>query len=56
MLLLISTGEVSGDLQGSFLVKALFEEARRRSIPLQICALGGNRMKEQGAELIANTA
>ena len=56
MRLLISTGEVSGDLQGSFLVKALKEEASKRSMPLQIFALGGSRMKNAGADMIANTA
>ncbi len=56
MRLLISTGEVSGDLQGSFLVKALFNESKRRGIQLEIIALGGPLMKEAGAELIANTA
>ncbi len=56
MRLIISTGEVSGDLQGSFLVSALFKESEKRSIPLEIFALGGIRMKEAGAELIANTS
>ncbi len=56
MRLLISTGEVSGDLQGSFLVKALKEEALNRSIELEIIALGGCRMKSAGAELIADTS
>ncbi len=56
MRLLISTGEVSGDLQGSLLVRALFEEAKKRSISLDILALGGPLMKEAGAELIINTA
>ncbi len=56
MRLLISTGEVSGDLQGSFLVKSLFEEAKRRSIHLEIYALGGDRMRKAGAKLIANTS
>jgi len=54
--LLVSTGEVSGDLQGSLLIKALFQEARRRQIPLEVVALGGRRMQEAGAELIADTA
>ena len=53
--LLVSTGEVSGDLQGSLLVKALYEEARRRQLPLEIVALGGERMQRAGAELLANT-
>ncbi len=56
MQLIISTGEVSGDLQGSLLVKALFKESERRSIPLQINALGGSRMKAEGAELVADTS
>ncbi|KGG14340.1 Lipid-A-disaccharide synthase [Prochlorococcus sp. SS52] len=54
--MLISTGEVSGDLQGSFLVKALIKESKRRSIPLKIIALGGSRMQDAGAELITNTS
>ena len=55
MRLLISTGEVSGDLQGSFLVKALLDESKRRDIQLEIVALGGPLMKAAGAELIADT-
>jgi lipid-A-disaccharide synthase len=54
--LLISTGEVSGDLQGSLLVEALLAEARRRAIPLEITALGGPRMQRAGAHLLADTA
>ena len=53
--LLVSTGEVSGDLQGSLLVKALHEEARRRQLDLEIVALGGERMERAGAALLANT-
>ncbi len=55
MRLLISTGEVSGDLQGSFLIKALRREAVRRSLPLELVAIGGPRMAAAGAELIADT-
>lgn len=54
--LLISTGEVSGDLQGGLLVAALYEEARRRELPLEVVALGGPRMQAAGAQLLANTA
>ncbi len=54
--LLISTGEVSGDLQGSLLVAALYREAKRRSLPLEMIALGGARMKAAGVDLIADTA
>ncbi len=56
MKLLISTGEVSGDLQGSLLIKALKDNAKKRKIKLEIIALGGERMKEAGAELISNTS
>ena len=55
MRLLISTGEVSGDLQGSFLINALQSEAARRSCPLELIAIGGPRMQAAGAELIADT-
>jgi lipid-A-disaccharide synthase len=54
--LLVSTGEVSGDLQGSLLIRALHEEARRRELPLQVVALGGERMRQAGAELLADTS
>ena len=56
MKLLISTGEVSGDLQGSLLIDALKTNANKRKIELDIIALGGERMKEAGAELISNTS
>ena len=54
--LLISTGEVSGDLQGGLLVTALRREAERRGMQLEIVALGGERMERAGARLLANTA
>jgi len=56
MKLLISTGEVSGDLQGSLLIKALIDNAEKRKIKLEIIALGGERMKDAGAKLISNTS
>ncbi len=56
MKLLISTGEVSGDLQGSLLIKALKTNAEERKIELEIIALGGERMREAGAQLISNTS
>ena len=56
MKLLISTGEVSGDLQGSLLIKALKTNAEKRKIELDIIALGGERMREAGAQLISNTS
>jgi lipid-A-disaccharide synthase len=54
--LLVSTGEVSGDLQGSLLIRALHDEARRRELPLEVVALGGERMRQAGAELLADTS
>ncbi len=51
----ISTGEVSGDLQGALLVKALFQRADALGFELEITALGGHRMKAAGAKLFANT-
>ena len=56
MKLLISTGEVSGDLQGSLLIKALKDNAEKRKIKLEIIALGGERMREAGAKLLSNTS
>ena len=56
MKLLISTGEVSGDLQGSLLIKALKINSEKRKIELDIIALGGERMREAGAQLISNTS
>ena len=56
MKIFISTGEVSGDLQGSMLVESLFKAAAERQIDLSIAGLGGDRMKQAGAEILANTA
>ena len=56
MKLLISTGEVSGDLQGSLLINSLKINAEKRKIKLDIIALGGERMRAAGAELISNTS
>ena len=53
---LISTGEVSGDLQGSLLVSALHRQAALRGLPIEVLALGGSRMQAAGAELLADTA
>jgi len=53
--LLVSTGEVSGDLQGALLIRALREEAARRDLELEVVALGGERMRQAGATLLADT-
>lgn len=55
MRIFISTGEVSGDLQGSILVTALLKQAAAKGINLEITALGGDLMEQAGAELIGNT-
>jgi lipid-A-disaccharide synthase len=52
----ISTGEVSGDLQGALLVEALYRQSRDLGWQLEIVALGGDRMAAAGATLLANTA
>ena len=51
----ISTGEVSGDLHGSLLSKALLDEAEKKSIDLEICGLGGERMKKEGVKILQDT-
>jgi len=53
--ILISTGEVSGDLQGATLVAALHRQAAARGWTLDIVALGGERMAQAGATLWGNT-
>jgi lipid-A-disaccharide synthase len=56
MKIFISTGEVSGDLQGSMLIKSLYQAAAKRQIDLEIAGLGGDRMKEAGVKILADTA
>jgi lipid-A-disaccharide synthase len=51
----ISTGEVSGDLQAAMLIQALLKEAGRLNLPLEIVGLGGDRMAQAGAKILANT-
>ena len=51
----ISTGEVSGDLHGSLLSKALFDEARKHSIDLEIHGLGGEKMRNEGVQIFQDT-
>ncbi len=51
----ISTGEVSGDLQGSLLIEALKRQAVAAGLELEIVALGGDRMATAGATLLGNT-
>ena len=51
----ISTGEVSGDLHGSLLARALFDESKKRSIPIEIFGLGGERMRDAGVKIMHDT-
>ncbi len=51
----ISTGEVSGDLHGGLLSKALFDEAKKHSINLKIYGLGGEKMQSVGVQIIQDT-
>lgn len=52
----VSTGEVSGDLQGALLVSALSRQARSQNLEVEIVALGGDRMAAAGAQLLAQTS
>lgn len=56
MKILISTGEVSGDLQGAMLIESLYRQAQNLDRDLEIVALGGTRMEKAGAKLLGNTA
>ncbi|MDZ8241508.1 MAG: lipid-A-disaccharide synthase [Nostoc sp. ChiQUE01a] len=56
MRIFISTGEVSGDLQGSLLITALKRQAMAMGLELEILALGGEKMSEAGGTLLGNTS
>jgi lipid-A-disaccharide synthase len=51
----ISTGEVSGDLQGALLIDALTRQAKAAGLELEIVALGGEKMAKAGATLLGDT-
>lgn len=51
----ISTGEVSGDLQGAMLIDALKRQALAMGLELEIVALGGEKMVQAGATLLGKT-
>ena len=56
MRIFISTGEVSGDLQGGLLVEALSKQAQKQGINIEIEGLGGRKMHQAGANIIADTS
>lgn len=56
MKIFISTGEVSGDLQGAMLIESLYKIAAIKNISLTIAGLGGDRMEATGTKIIANTS
>ncbi len=55
MRIFISTGEVSGDLQGALLASALARQAQERGLDLEMVGLGGDRMAAAGVNLVAHT-
>ncbi len=56
MRIFISTGEVSGDLQGSLLITALKHQAVAAGLELEIVALGGEKMAAVGATILGDTS
>ena len=56
MRIFISTGEVSGDLQGSLLIAALQRQAVAVGLTLEIVALGGEKMAKAWAKILGNTS
>jgi lipid-A-disaccharide synthase len=56
MRIFISTGEVSGDLQGALLITALQRQAQVEGLELDIVALGGEKMAAAGAEILGDTS
>ncbi|MBE9054775.1 lipid-A-disaccharide synthase [Sphaerospermopsis sp. LEGE 08334] len=56
MRIFISTGEVSGDLQGALLIKTLQNQAQTLGLKLEIVALGGEKMAAAGATILGDTS
>lgn len=54
MRIFISTGEVSGDLQGALLIAAMKRQAA--GLQLEIVGLGGEKMAQAGATILGNTS
>ncbi|AFZ46840.1 lipid-A-disaccharide synthase [Cyanobacterium stanieri PCC 7202] len=55
MRIFVSTGEVSGDLQGSILVESLWRLGKSLDMEMEISGLGGQKMVTAGVNLIADT-
>ncbi|MEM9090548.1 MAG: lipid-A-disaccharide synthase [Cyanobacteria bacterium P01_F01_bin.53] len=51
----IHTGEVSGDLQGGLLASALYRQAEKRGLSINIVGVGGHRMEFAGVDVLINT-
>ncbi|MBK1987712.1 lipid-A-disaccharide synthase [Sphaerospermopsis aphanizomenoides BCCUSP55] len=56
MRIFISTGEVSGDLQGALLITALQRQTMALGLKLDIVALGGDKMAAAGATILGDTS
>ncbi|KAH8973042.1 hypothetical protein BDL97_01G025200 [Sphagnum fallax] len=52
--IVISTGDVMGDIHGAALVQEILEEAGKKEIGVEVYAVGGHRMKAAGAKLIGD--
>ncbi|MBE9221495.1 lipid-A-disaccharide synthase [Cyanobacterium stanieri LEGE 03274] len=55
MRIFISTGEVSGDLQGGLLTESLLGLGKSLGLEMEISGLGGQKMATAGVNLIADT-
>ncbi|KAH8973054.1 hypothetical protein BDL97_01G025600 [Sphagnum fallax] len=52
--IVISTGDVMGDIHGAALVQEILEEAGKKEIGVEVYAVGGHPMKAAGAKLIGD--
>ncbi|AUC60100.1 lipid-A-disaccharide synthase LpxB [Cyanobacterium sp. HL-69] len=55
MRIFISTGEVSGDLQGGILTESLLRLGKSLGMEMEISGLGGQKMAQAGVHLIGDT-
>ncbi|WP_069790541.1 lipid-A-disaccharide synthase [Cyanobacterium sp. IPPAS B-1200] len=55
MRIFISTGEVSGDLQGGILTESLLRLGKSLGMEMEISGLGGQKMAQAGVNLIGDT-